>query len=95
MNPEVAVLLGLWIAVMSTGVPLIYKGISKNKDKCENIELRQTRIETKLDIFLDQQGFDVMKVNSKIKEHIEELKQNDVPHVGGCIKVKELYKEQQ
>ena len=67
-------------------------------DKCEEISNRigkltdrQTIAETKLDIFLDCQGFDIHKVNKAIKENMEELKKNDKPSVG-CINTKELRK---
>lgn len=56
--------------------------------------LRETVIvmETKLDMILDRQGYDVHKVNRAIKEHMEELKQNGTPSVG-CIHPNELFKE--
>lgn len=95
MDPAVAVLLALIIVA----IPLlvrefkdIRKALANTHSQCDKINERQTIVETKLDIFLDHSGFDVSKVNRTIKEHMEELKQNDKPSVG-CIKVKELYRE--
>ena len=60
--------------------------------KCDNLRERITITETKLDMILDNSGFDVHKVNKAIKENMEELKKNDKPSIG-CINTKELRKE--
>lgn len=70
----------------------IHKMIHNTHSQCDKINERETIVETKLDIFLEHSGFDVPKVNRTIKEHMEELKQNDKPSVG-CINVKELYRD--
>lgn len=87
------VLLALLTAIIGVGIPILrkeFKEMGKRVDTCHD---KQIVSETKLDIFLAAQGFDVSKVNGKIKEHMDLLKRNDVPHVGGCIKIEELYKE--
>jgi hypothetical protein len=60
-------------------------------DKFDKIKESQIVVETKLDIFLQHEGFDVPKVNKAIKEHMDELKENGKPSVGGCINITELY----
>jgi|GEM_PF-5857465 len=55
---------------------------------------RITSVETKIDIYLDSQGFDIRKVNRAIKDHKDELKKNNRPSVG-CINVKDLYKDKE
>jgi len=66
----------------------VYRSLA---DKINKTADRTTYIETKVDIYLEHAGFDVHKVNSAIKNHLDELMQNDRPSVG-CINVKELYR---
>lgn len=94
MDPAVYVLLAIIIVtipILVKEIKDIHKAISNTHGQCDKISERQTVVETKLDIYLDHAGFDVHKVNRVIKEHMEELKQNDNPSIG-CIKVKELYR---
>jgi hypothetical protein len=102
MSPEVTVLLALLTTAMGIGIPLIVKEfkelrgrLEKANDQSHKISNRQTIVETKLDMLLDHEGFDIHKVNKAIKEHkeeLEEMQENGRPSVG-CINVKELYKE--
>ena len=78
-----ALLAGLISVVVGVFKSLSQK-VSKLSDKC-------TYVEAKVDIYLDHAGFDMQKVNSAIKTHLDELMQNGRPSVG-CINVKELYK---
>lgn len=66
----------------------VYRSLSRKVNKMSD---RTTYIETKVDIYLEHAGFDVRKVNSSIKDHIDELMQNGRPSAG-CINIKELYK---
>lgn len=59
-------------------------------DTCKHTDDRMLVMETKMDIYLAHAGFDVQKVNRAIREHKEEIAQNNKPSVG-CINVKELY----
>jgi len=59
--------------------------------KFDILKERITITETKLDMILDNSGFDIHKVNRAIKENMEELKKNDKPSIG-CINTKELRK---
>lgn len=98
-SAAVYVLLSIVIAIITVAIPLfvnaikdLNKAVNNTHGQCDKINDRQTVVETKLDIFLHHAGFDVHKVNKVIKEHMEELKQNDKPSIG-CINVKELYRE--
>jgi hypothetical protein len=95
MCPEVYVLLAILVTLIGITAKL-FSDARKSRDelskRCNELGNSVIKIETKLDIYLDHSGFDVPKVNRKIKEHMDELKQNDKPSVG-CIHVKELYKK--
>ena len=82
------------LAVIVVVIPLAVKAFKEVVNHCNKIDQRMTVVETKLDIFLDHNGFDVSKVNKTINEHIGELKKNDKPSVG-CINVKELYRDKE
>lgn len=86
--------IGILTPVLAFEIRDLRKGINNTHSQCDKINDRQTAVETKLDIFLYHAGFDVNKVNRTIKEHMEELKQNDKPSVG-CINVKELYRDKE
>lgn len=94
MDPATAVLL----AVIVCMIPIAYRAKMKlddridgvNKD-CRNLSEKVIEATTKLDMLLDHSGFDVPKTNRKIKESMEELRQNDKPSIG-CINIQELYK---
>ena len=93
MLPECAVLLGVITVLLGCGIPLIIKGFGKANDERHKISERQTVVETKLDLLLTHNGFDMQKVNKAIKEHKEELEESQkrgTPSIG-CINVKELY----
>lgn len=60
---------------------------------CNTFTGRMIKVETKLDIYLAHAGFDVVKVNRSIKEHLDDLEVKDTPGVGGCINISELYKD--
>lgn len=97
MDPAVAVLLAIVIAlipIFRSENKAIKKSIKDLENHFNDINKHQVVAETKLDIFLEHTGFDINKVNRTIKEHIEELKNNDKPHVG-CINVKGLYRDRE
>jgi len=60
---------------------------------CARTTERMAKIETKMDIYLAHVGFDLMKVNRTIREHLEDLETQDTPAVGGCINISGLYKD--
>jgi hypothetical protein len=97
-NAAVYVLLSIVIAIITVGIPLfitafkdVHKAIRNTHGQCDKISERQVATETKVDILLEIAGLDNHKVNRTIKEHMEELKQNDKPSVG-CININELYR---
>jgi hypothetical protein len=99
MDPAITVLLAVITSMIAVGMPLLvreFKDMRKLHDnthsQCDKLNDRQTIVETKLDMLLDAGGFDIHKVNRTIKEHMEELKENDKPSIG-CIDIKKLYKE--
>jgi len=69
--------------------------IDQVQDNYERIKDNQIVVETKLDIFLAHSGFDIPKVNKAIREHIDELKENGKPSVGGCMNINELYRDKE
>jgi hypothetical protein len=93
MLAETTVLLSLVTTFVGIGTPLLVKEIKEIHKTINKHENDQTRVETKLDIFLEHSGFDMPKVNKAIKEHMAELAEDGKPSVGGCINIKELYKE--
>ena len=70
----------------------LHASIQNTHSQCDKIKDREIINETKLDMLLDEKGFDIRKVNKAIKEHMDELKENNTPSIG-CINVKELYRE--
>jgi len=97
MDPAVAVLLAIVIAlipVLRSENKSIKKSVKDLENQCNDIHEHQVVAETKLDIFLEHSGFDLKKVNNKITEHMEELKNNDKPQIG-CINIKELYRDKE
>jgi hypothetical protein len=97
-NAAVYVLLSIVIAIITVCIPLfvnaikdLIKAIGNTHGQCDKISERQVAVETKVDILLEIAGLDNHKVNRTIKEHMEELKQNDKPSVG-CINIQELYR---
>ena len=60
--------------------------------KCIKITERTIKLETKLDIYLDDAGFDIGEIDRAIKEHMAEIESNDRPTVG-CLDIKSFYKE--
>jgi len=56
--------------------------------------IKSVVLETKLNIFLEHSGFSIPKVDRAIRDHFEELAQNDTPMVG-CIRINELYKDKE
>lgn len=69
-------------------------GLDNTHSQCDKIKDRQIINETKLDMLLDEKGFDIRKVNKAIKEHMDELQENNTPSIG-CINIKELYRTTQ
>lgn len=69
-------------------------GMDNTHNQCDKIKEREIVVETKLDILLDDRGFDIQKMNRKIKEHMDELKDNNKPSIG-CIDIKELYRNKE
>jgi hypothetical protein len=102
MEPAaIYVLLSIVIAIITVAIPLfvnairdVNKSISNTHGQCDNIKERQIASETKLDILLEIAGLDNHKVNKAIKEHMEELKDNNKPSIG-CINMKELYRDKE
>lgn len=96
LNVLVAVLLGIMIGTSAkANQDLKKRHIEDNnrlQDTCMNLTERLIKLETKTDIFLDHAGFSVPKIDRAIREHMEDLKENDRPTVG-CIDYKSLYKE--
>jgi hypothetical protein len=100
MEPAaIYVLLVIVIAIITVGIPLfvnaikdVNKAIRNTHGQCDKISERQVAVETKVDMLLEIAGLDNHKVNRAIKEHMEELKNNNQPSVG-CINMKELYRE--
>ena len=91
------------VIIVGIGTALIGKfvyGLKKKHEedykellsKCIKITEKTIALETKLDIYLDQAGFDIAKVDRAIREHIDEIESNDRPTVG-CLNIKSLYKE--
>jgi len=62
--------------------------------KCDKTSEGLIGVKAKLDILLELGGLDIHKVNKKIKEHMDELKQDGEPSVG-CIKIEELYRDKE
>ena len=60
--------------------------------KCDRTSEGLIGLKAKLDILLELGGLDIHKVNSSIKDHMNELKQDGEPSVG-CINIKELYRD--
>jgi len=72
----------------------------EHEEDCNNLRedqakgtIRAVVLETKLNIFLEHSGFSIPKVDRAIREHFEELAQNDGPMIG-CIDISKLYKEE-
>jgi len=81
----------VFIALLGALITIVIGVYKSLIEKVNKMASRTTYVEAKVDIYLDHAGFDVQKVNRTIKDHIEELMQNNGPSVG-CINVKELYK---
>ena len=97
-NAAVYVLLSIVIAIITVAIPLfvnaikdINKAVNNTHDQCDNLKEREIAVETKLDMLLEIAGLDNRKVNRAIKEHMDELKNNNKPSIG-CINIQELYR---
>lgn len=64
------------------------------RDEHQKDTVRLVKLETKMDIYLEHAGFSVPKIDRAIKQHMEELQQNDRPAVG-CINISQLYKDKE
>jgi hypothetical protein len=95
MDPAIIFLGSLMLAAFSVGTPILVRTLKDFDKKMNACHDKQIVTETKLDIFLAHSGFDIAKVNSQIKSHKDALKANDQPSVGGCINLKDMYKEKE
>jgi hypothetical protein len=83
------------LAVVIALIGVAAKAISDVRKKCDKTTEGLIGVKAKLDILLHLGGLDPHKVNSSIKEHMDELKQDGAPSVGGCINVDELYRDKE
>jgi len=68
--------------------------LSKVNAQCAKIQKRLVVMETKQDIYLTELGFDVHEVNTAIKEHMEELENNEKPSIG-CLEIGKLRRQRE
>jgi hypothetical protein len=79
------------LAIVVALIGIAAKVLTDVSNKCNKTHEGLIAVTTKLDLLLELGGLDNHKVNRAIKEHMEELKDNNKPSVG-CINMKEQYR---
>lgn len=91
LNWAVIILIGIFSGVIAKFIHDLKTDYKEVREQCYELKSKSVKLETKMDIYLHHAGFDLPKVDKAIRDHMEELQQNDRPTVG-CINISSLYR---